>query len=146
MTIEEDIQNVIEELNNSLIYKIISEDTFPYLEFYSEIPKVKVSKSNTEEDVTIYSVSLELTNSPDENNNFIVMMKVGMLVDPITDKIIEKDNESHIYYPTAALIEADLKTCHLGTLYQLLVNSTREDVAELAKKLLEKIYIDVYKK
>ena len=142
MTIEEDIQNVIEELNNSLIYKIISEDTFPYLEFYSKIPKV----SNTEEDATVYSVSLELTNSPDENNNFIVMMKVGMLVDTIADKIIEKNNESHIYYPTAALIEADLKTCHLGTLYQLLVNSTREDVAELAKKLLEKIYIDVYKK
>lgn len=138
MITEEEVQSVIKQLNDELVIKIISEDTFPRLEFYSKVPKI----SNIEgDDDTVYSISLELINSPDENNNFIVMIRVGLLD---TAGIIENTND--FYYPSIALIEADLKTCHLNTLYQLLVNSTREDIVELTKKLLEKIYIDHYKK
>lgn len=133
MTTKEDIQDAIKKLNDKLVIKIISGDTFPYLQFNSCIKRVNESGVSVGE--FVYAVRLELINDSSSDNNFTIIMTVSE--EPISYQ------EYHCY-PVTTFFKADLKTYALNILYLILSNSSISEISDLTKKILEKIFIDIY--
>ena len=133
MTTKEDIQDAIKKLNDKLVIKIISGDTFPYLQFNSYFKKV--DEKGVFVDEFVYAVKLELINDNSSDNNFTIIMTVSD---------VPTSYQEHYCYPVTTFFKADLKTYALNILYLILSNSSISEISDLTKEILEKIYIDIY--